>query len=107
MGKNKDHELTGSECDHSKLRKLDKLIVKARHQSKPVTLQKHPSTVQKISELEKRAAEEILKDVARGVRRYEMVGAQGWLKPACLTTDKKFLERVLRSTQPKSRSRDQ
>ncbi|KAM3725286.1 Protein POLR1D, isoform [Dirofilaria immitis] len=89
-----------------KLCQLDKLIVKAKRNLNPVATQVKFSITQtnkrELSELEKKAREEILKDTALGVRRYEKIGPQGWKKPACLKTNKKFLERVLRSTQSKS-----
>lgn len=55
-----------------------------------------------ISDQERKAREQILKEVERGAQRYKMVGPQGWKKPTCLATDKKFLERILRSGQSKS-----
>ncbi|VDK82666.1 unnamed protein product [Litomosoides sigmodontis] len=92
--------------NQSKLRQLDKFIVKAKRNFSPVTTQVQFETTQtnehKQSELERKAREEILKDAALGVRRYEAVGPQGWKKPACLKTNKKFLERILRATRAKS-----
>lgn len=68
--------------NQSKLRQLDKLIVKAKQNLNPVTAQVQLSTTQtdkhELTELEKKAREEILKDTAMGVRRYEKIGPQGW-----------------------------
>uniref|UniRef100_A0A915PKU5 Uncharacterized protein n=1 Tax=Setaria digitata TaxID=48799 RepID=A0A915PKU5_9BILA len=90
----------------SKLRRLDKLIVKAQRNPNPAATEVQLSITETdghgISELEKKAREEILKETMLGVRRYEKIGPQGWKKPTCLRTDKKFLERVLRSVRPKS-----
>ncbi|EFO26105.1 hypothetical protein LOAG_02373 [Loa loa] len=89
----------------SKLRQLDKLIVKAKRKLNPVIAEVNLPTAEmdrhELSELEKKAREEILKDAVSGVRRYEKIGPQGWKRPNCLRTNKEFLERILRSTGPK------
>lgn len=68
--------------NRSKLRQLDKFIVKAKQNLNPVTTQVQHATKQtnehKQSELEKKAREEILKDAALGASRYEEIGPQGW-----------------------------
>ncbi|CAG9533456.1 unnamed protein product [Cercopithifilaria johnstoni] len=68
--------------NRSKLRQLDKLIAKAKQNLNPVTMEVRHTTTQtnkrEQSELEKKAREEILRDVALNVRRYEKIGPQGW-----------------------------
>ncbi|KAL3983019.1 hypothetical protein ACH3XW_49490 [Acanthocheilonema viteae] len=91
--------------DRTKFRQLDKLIVKAKQNLNPVITEVRDTTAQtskrEQSELERMAREEILRDATLGVHRYEKIGPQGWKKPACLKTNKKFLERILRATQSK------
>ncbi|EJW84891.1 hypothetical protein WUBG_04197 [Wuchereria bancrofti] len=93
-------------ASRSKLRQLDKLIVKVKKNMNMVSTEVQLSSTETHkrdpSELEKKAREEILNDVMLGVRRYEIIGPQGWKKPSCLKTNKKFLERILRSTGSKS-----
>lgn len=68
--------------NRTKLRKLDKLIVKAKRNVNPASVEVQLSTTEmdkhEQSELERKAREEILKDAALGIRRYEKIGPQGW-----------------------------
>lgn len=68
--------------NRTKLCQLDKLIIKAKQNLSPVAAQVKLSITQtdkhEQSELERKAREEILKDTALGVRRYEKIGPQGW-----------------------------
>ncbi|KAK6111406.1 hypothetical protein QQG55_43515 [Brugia pahangi] len=93
-------------ANRSKLRQLDRLIIKVRKNINMVTAEVQLSNTEThksgLSELEKKAREEILKDAMLGIRRYEITGPQGWKKPSCLKTNKKFLERMLRSSGSKS-----
>ncbi|XP_037078120.1 uncharacterized protein LOC119099132 [Pollicipes pollicipes] len=49
-------------------------------------------------ELERRAAEELLKEAKRGVARAEMAGSMAWLPGTIPSTDKRFLANTLRHT---------
>lgn len=75
-------ESMSERVSQSKLPQVDRLIAKAKQNLKPVTTQVQRTTMQtnkrEQSELEKKAREEILKDAALGVRRYEKIGPQGW-----------------------------
>ncbi|VDN19151.1 unnamed protein product [Gongylonema pulchrum] len=63
-------------------RSLNKLISKARRTTKSAAGQREKMKMQassrEVSDLEKEAKRQILKEAERAVKRYEVVGPQGW-----------------------------
>uniref|UniRef100_A0A8R1HQI3 Uncharacterized protein n=2 Tax=Caenorhabditis japonica TaxID=281687 RepID=A0A8R1HQI3_CAEJA len=54
-----------------------------------------------------KAKKALLFDAKRAKERAELVGPQGYLKPKSLSTNKQFLKRIIESTVPRRKNKEQ
>ncbi|KAI6187070.1 hypothetical protein M3Y98_00202400 [Aphelenchoides besseyi] len=67
--------------------------------SKSVDVKSEVSEDDSALELRRKAAEALMRESQRGAERAKTMGAQGWIKPTSLSTNKNFLKRTLESTK--------
>ncbi|XP_027631344.1 protein POLR1D-like [Tupaia chinensis] len=65
------------------------------------------SAIEEDQELERKAIEELLKEVKRGKTRAETMGPMGWVKCPLAEMNKRFLINTIKNTLPSRKDQDQ